>query len=105
MIVAIKRTGRTITVEVAAEDQFGDEKIVGVGEASCSSQDHFVEKIGQRIALGRAIQDLGKKMESRWDARVVTKEELAERKRLQEERRRVEPDPEPVLESVETARV
>lgn len=97
MQVNITRKGRTTRAEVLVE-----ERVVGVGVASCAKEDHYVEKIGDHLAVARALRAFADDLEKTWDARVVTKAELAERRRLREERRRETPDPEPVVERVET---
>lgn len=81
MLTKINTTGRATVVEVTTENSFSDERIVGVGRAVCAKDDHYVAKIGERIALARAMRDLADQLEKRWDARVVTKAQLEERKR------------------------
>lgn len=81
MQVVVHVEGRTTHVEVtASSDSPVVENIVGVGSASCAADDHYVPKIGESIALARALRSFADQLESRWDARVVTKAELAERK-------------------------
>ena len=53
------------------------EGLIGEGMARCMPTDVFNETVGQGIALGRAFQDLGIKVEALWRALVVTEEEHA----------------------------
>lgn len=47
----------------------------GVGESRCRDGDVFNRTIGENIALGRALQDLGRKVEELWLTGTMTVEE------------------------------
>lgn len=70
--------GRVTTVEVLAEDDTltSAEGITGVGSALCRKADVFDPKTGEGIALGRAIEDFGRKLTAKWEERVVSREML-----------------------------
>lgn len=70
----VEFTDRTTVVQVQLEGTNG------VGSATAARGDHFVPKIGAGIALGRAIQDLGRQIEQEWLGRVVSEQELAQRR-------------------------
>ena len=74
MISSTSRSGRVISVEVSAEigSTIYADGLVGKGHAVCRKEDHFVQGIGERIALGRAMQDLGAQLEAKWSALSVT---------------------------------
>ena len=70
--------GRTTVVEVSADEESltFPEGITGVGSALCRKSDVFDPKTGEGIALGRAIEDFGRQVAAKWDARVITYEQL-----------------------------
>lgn len=59
-----------ITAAIPGEGQ-------GIGLAAPAHADYPVDKIGQGIALGRALKDLGEGIERTWLGRVVSKAEVA----------------------------
>lgn len=81
--ITLEDGGRVVTVsEIKIRDQAAtfDEDIVGRGKAVCSPDDHFVEKIGQRISTARALKDYAEQLERRWSERSVTKAEVDARR-------------------------
>jgi len=58
----------------------GKEPLAGDGMARCRPDDKPNEKIGESLAMARAIKDLGQKLEDRWLARTATREEIAKRR-------------------------
>lgn len=84
----IRRQGRATVVElIVTVGALSEEKIIAVGRAVCAKEDHYVSKVGERIALARALQDFGRQLEERWEPRVITKAQLAERKQAKESRK------------------
>ena len=65
-----RQAGRITTVTVT-KDGF-----TGLGRATCSKTDVYSAEIGEQIALGRALIDLGLAVEVAGNARTVTKDEL-----------------------------
>lgn len=63
MLADIAHQGRTTTVTVIAEPGSICQGLSGTGVARCRPEDVFVPEVGEAIALGRAIQDLGRQVE------------------------------------------
>lgn len=59
----------------------------GHGSSRCSKNDVYLAEIGETIALGRAIQDLGRKVEMLGHSQCVTKDEFRRANHLLERRR------------------
>jgi len=72
-------TGRTtiVTVHPARGSVCEQLGVVGEGQAKCRHQDFFNAETGYIIALGRAVQDMGKNIENLGHERVVSKTDLA----------------------------
>jgi hypothetical protein len=54
-----------------------DERVVGVGYSYCHEQDQFVKEVGRKIALTRALEDMGADQPTRtlfWKAYFGRKE-------------------------------
>lgn len=83
--VRIKREGLTTRVAVLAAGK------VGNGEASCARGDVYSERIGEGIALGRALQCLGLEIETATQRTCVTKREVARVNRFQKAERAARP--------------
>lgn len=47
--------------------------LTGHGQTTLSPKDHDVPAIGEAIAIGRAVEDLGKQLAEAWQERVMTK--------------------------------
>ena len=75
--VRIKHEGLTTKAIVMAAGK------VGNGEASCARGDVYSERIGEGIALGRALQCLGLEIETATQRTCVTKREMARVNRFQ----------------------
>jgi len=78
MLAQTTTTGCVTTVEVSADEKSitFSEGITGVGSAKCRKADVFDKQTGEGIALGRAIEDFGRQVTARWEARVVTNDEF-----------------------------
>lgn len=76
MVVGTRHDGMTTEVEIR-----GWERHVGIGKAVCGRKDHYVSAIGEGIALGRALEDLGQKIAVVWNARSMTEKQFQERKK------------------------
>lgn len=78
MIALTTVNGLVTTVEVSAEPgtMTADLPIIGVGVARCRPEDLFIGAVGERIALGRAIQDFGRRVEENGLAGSVSLEEV-----------------------------
>lgn len=63
-----------VTIAPEAGSIIEDLDIVGEGEARCRPDDLFVPSTGQRIALGRAMIDYGRKLEAVATAESVSQE-------------------------------
>ena len=50
--------------------------LIGVGHSKLQPGDHYNQEIGEQIALGRALMDLGLKEQNRWVLRSRTEEEV-----------------------------
>lgn len=64
MLFNATHQGRTTTVTVFAEDGSALAGMTGAGIARCRPEDVLIPEVGEAIALGRAIQDLGSKVEA-----------------------------------------
>lgn len=67
---AVLRDGREVTAVLRLEAD-----LVGTGTARCKPGDHFDARIGKYIAIGRAMQDLGRQLEEHGAARSITEEQ------------------------------
>lgn len=78
MIALTTCEGRTVTVEVASDEGTltDDLRIVGRGVARCKPDDVYVRATGERIALGRAMQDFGRQVEAAGCAESVCVEDV-----------------------------
>jgi hypothetical protein len=64
----------------AAYTRVGTEEFVGEGEARCRPDDRFNAKVGEGIALGRAFQDLGRRIEEKRVARSACEADVQARR-------------------------
>lgn len=76
MISSTTHEGRITIVEVFPADDSTTAGLIGKGETRCRPEDAYSPLIGEIIALGRAVQDLGRKCEEIGLARTVTNEEV-----------------------------
>lgn len=63
-----------------AYTQIGSEVYTGDGLARCRKDDRFSPKVGEAIALGRALQALGKAIEDKWVARSACEVDVQRRR-------------------------
>jgi len=80
VIYVVTRDGRTTTVRTTS-DATGDhlpelDTLVGTGVARCRRDDVQSGRVGTTIALGRALQDLGRQLEAAGLARTVSLDEM-----------------------------
>jgi len=54
----------------------GTQPLTGIGVAKLQPGDHYNQQIGEQIALGRALMDLGLKEQNRWILRSRTEAEV-----------------------------
>jgi hypothetical protein len=66
MIALTTTKGLVTTVEVASDERTltSDLRVTGRGVARCKADDFYARTTGERIALGRAIQDFGRQVEA-----------------------------------------
>jgi hypothetical protein len=72
----IERQGVVTRVRLRFEPP-NDKSIRALGVTHCSKNDVFSAEVGEAIALGRALKDLGAKIEARGNAACVTKKEYS----------------------------
>lgn len=82
LVINVQRHG-SITEVTAA----WGEGLSGSGSSRCSKHDVFLAEIGETIALGRAVADLGRKIELFGHAQCVTKDEFCRVNHLLERRK------------------
>lgn len=70
----------TREARVSAATRIGSEWYFGLGVARCRPDDRFNEKVGSGIALGRALQDLGKRIEEKWLERSACEKDVLARR-------------------------
>lgn len=75
-----KTTYATVEPDPTDADYDVTRGLVGTGEARLSPGDYYVQKIGEGIAVGRALADLGTKVAERWAARSVREIEVQARR-------------------------
>lgn len=73
MRVDIVFDGRRTEAHVTIES--GTPNLCGLGTARCREDDHYDPRIGGDIALGRALQELGERVEAEAARLVVTEEQ------------------------------
>lgn len=56
------------------------ENLTGHGASVCNPEDYWVQKIGEHIAVARAMGDFAAQLEERWSKRSVTKAEVEARR-------------------------
>ena len=78
----VKRHGRMTEVTVSPDPSSNLDHFEGYGQSLRSKADVASAKIGETIALGRALQDLGRQIEQSGHAQCVTKDEMARVKRI-----------------------
>ena len=67
--------------KAGAYTEIGSEVFTGEGEARARPDDRFNAKVGEGIALGRALQDLGKQIEEKWLSRSACEKDVQDRRR------------------------
>jgi hypothetical protein len=75
MGIKIQSHGRIIDATVTTSAAPATQGIEGHGTARCSKTDVYLAEIGETIAVGRAYQDLGRKIVAIGNAQCVTKAE------------------------------
>jgi hypothetical protein len=86
MGVQVARHGRITEVEVTWSGAPSAAGLTGHGTAFRSKNDVRLDEIGDTIAIGRALQDLGYQIECSGHAQCVTKDEYARVKHLVDRR-------------------
>jgi hypothetical protein len=76
MIVLFSTDGPDTMAEVSANEDSLTAGVEGRGFARCTPDDVYSGEIGRNIALGRAIQDFGRKVEQKGHDACVTKDEF-----------------------------
>lgn len=66
----------TVKLDLEGDELFQGTGLTGEGTAKCRKEDVFSASIGETIALGRAVEALGRQMTERGTAAVVTNDEL-----------------------------
>jgi hypothetical protein len=84
MDIKMARRGRVTEATVAWLSD--DMHLEGHGSTLRSKNDVNLDTVGVTIALGRALQDLGRKIEANGHAQCVTKEEYARVMHLEDQR-------------------
>jgi hypothetical protein len=77
MDIDIQRHGRITEATVSWEPEPSLLPLKGHGTSRVSKADVYLAEIGENIAVGRAIQDLGRQVEAIGNAQCVTKAEYA----------------------------
>lgn len=79
IVVEYTHDGATTFAKVwpAEESAAYEERIFGLGKATCAHDDVFDPAIGEGIAAARGLIDMGKILENIWESRVVTKAQAA----------------------------
>jgi hypothetical protein len=73
IVVRFKHRNDRSTVAIVSWD---DGALIGTGHSKLQPGDYYNQEIGEQIALGRALMDLGLKEQNRWILRSRTEAEV-----------------------------